>query len=178
MEKLDMYFCDVLGRAQLHSETLTSLVMSNCMLLDEVDIWARNLQNFGYVHNPQVVKLNYSTFKYIRRLLLLNIDVDFGVLLINSSNFPALVSLKVGICMNMEQLMIASNKLESLDVCRCKNLEYCMIVAPQLLSFTYSGQVVHMDRLVASRKLCVALILKEPYGGHTHIEKGFVEGVC
>ncbi|GFP86233.1 fbd-associated F-box protein at5g22730 [Phtheirospermum japonicum] len=175
MEKLDMYFCEVLGRAQLHSKILTSLEIIDCLLSEEVDIKAPNLQNVEYVHNPEGVQFNHETLVYVRRLSLDSIELEHEILWINSLNFPALVSLKLGYCMNMKQLKIASNKLESLEVCGCEDLEYCMIVAPQLLSFTYSGQVVHMAHLEASRKFRVALELNEPFGGYKHVGKGFAK---
>ncbi|GFP86231.1 putative F-box/FBD/LRR-repeat protein at5g44950 [Phtheirospermum japonicum] len=170
MVKLDVNFCDVLGRALLNSETLMSLEMNKCTLLDEVDIGASNLQNVNYVHNPKGIQFNHETLMYVRRLSLDSIDVEHEILWINSSNFPALVSLKLGFCSNMKQLRIASNKLESLDVHRCGDLVYCMIVAPQLLNFTYSGKVVHMAHLEASKKLRVTLKLEDANCGHEHVE--------
>ncbi|KAL3640735.1 hypothetical protein CASFOL_015703 [Castilleja foliolosa] len=172
MENLNMNFCEVLGRARLHSTTLTSLEMNECRLLDEVDIIAPILQNFGYAHNPKGVQFNHETVTHVRRLSLDSINVEHENLWINGSNFPNLIFLKLDFCSNMKQLRIDSNKLESLDVRGCKYLEYCMIVAPQLLRFTYSGKVVHMASLEASRKLRVTLNLEDADIGHEHV--GFV----
>ncbi|KAL3639393.1 Homeobox protein HD-1 [Castilleja foliolosa] len=172
MEKLYMNFCDVLGRAQMHSKTLTSLEMNECMLLDEVDIMAPNLQNFDYVHNPESVQLNYEMLMYIRQLSLDSIELEHETLWINSSNFPAIVSLKLSYCSYMKELRITSKKLESLEVSKCEDLEDCLIIAPQLLSFTYSGKVMDMGHLEASRKLCVRLNLEDAHSGHEHV--GFV----
>ncbi|KAL6494920.1 hypothetical protein OROGR_030839 [Orobanche gracilis] len=70
--------------------------------------------------------------------------------------------------------MIAANKLESLEVSECEELEYCMIVAPQLLTFAYSVQVLNMSHLVASKNLGVGLRFQQPEGDHEHVSVEFV----
>ncbi|KAL6552486.1 hypothetical protein OROHE_007850 [Orobanche hederae] len=69
----------------------------------------------------------------------------------------------------LPKIRIAANKSESLEVSECEELEYCMIVAPQLLTFCYSGQVLNMSHLVGVR-----LRFQQPEGDHEHVPVEFV----
>ncbi|KAL3642772.1 hypothetical protein CASFOL_013587 [Castilleja foliolosa] len=168
MEELDMTYCDVLGQVQLHSKSLTNLVMTECILYGDVDIRAQNLRYVGYIHDPEGVQLNYTSFKHVRSLSL--VSVEDMTISIKCSIFSALDSLELDSCNSMKQLNIASNKLESLDVSGCDDLKNCTIIAPKLSTFLYSGQVVRMNSLVSSKKLRVRLHLKGPDEDHDHAE--------
>ncbi|CAA0815412.1 FBD-associated F-box protein [Striga hermonthica] len=173
--KLAVKFCEVLDSARLHSQNLTILKITDCVLSDEVDIRVPNLQNIDYLQNPKGAQLDYMAFMHLRSISLDGIYVNFRVIYISNSICPNLVYLRLAFCMNMTQLRVSNDKLESLEVYECGDLECCLIVAPQLLAFSYTGHLVRVARFRASCNLNVMLHLNESEGDDELVEAQFIK---
>lgn len=160
----DMRLINCYGLKLLHVSSLPKLTkfeVHERSSLKSVKLEAPNLETFWF-HGKKSsrCKLILAGCRNLKNLTLRHAHMADKSFQEHISHFPLLEKLFLLECHTLHGITILSDKLKKLSLVRCHKLKEANIDAPNLLSFEYTGAVLHFSSMNAPRLQEVKLQLK------------------
>ncbi|KAL4569870.1 hypothetical protein LXL04_025514 [Taraxacum kok-saghyz] len=169
LETLIFNRCQDIHSITIENERVKRVEISNCPLLNSIQVKAPSLESFQYIgttstddDNHTIADISFIPSKFIKDLYIRNASITDEWLATQLPTWCYLESLRLDACNSLNKIEASHEKLRNLELLNCKNLKEAEIDTPQLVSFVHIGNMIQFEKLV-TRGICTATLFINPW---------------